>query len=149
VLSRSEVPLRLAESGSDIGLLVHAPGDARDELVERALESPEDEVRDLVDHAVAQFRARDATAIAKRSGTKILADVLEQRRSLLKQELFSKDEDALFQIANKFQIRHFDQQQKGDYDPVFLDWIFLWYLATIELSNQLLARQAALSAASS
>jgi hypothetical protein len=40
-------------------------------------------------------------------------------------------------------IRHQDTKQHPDYDPMFLDWIFWSYLSTIELSDRLLARQAA------
>jgi len=144
LLFRSEVLLQLADSGSDCGRLVHAPGDARDDLLRRAVQSPEPKVRDLVDHAVAQFRGRGATFLAKREATKTLADVLEHRRALLKSELFRKDEDALFQIANHFEIRHINERQKGDYDPAFLDWVFWWYLATIELTDRLLDRQTGL-----
>ena len=144
LLFRSEVLLQLADSGSDCGLLVHAPGDARDDLLRRAVQSPEPKVRDLVDHAVAKFRGRGATFIAKREATKTLADVIEHRRALLKSELFKKDEDALFQIANHFEIRHINERQKGDYDPAFLDWVFWWYLATIELTDRLLDRQTGL-----
>ena len=144
LLFRSEVLLQLADSGSDCGRLVHAPGDARDDLLRRAVQSPEPKVRDLVDHAVAQFRGRGATFLAKREATKTLADVLEHRRALLKSELFKKDEDALFQIANHFEIRHINERQKGDYDPAFLDWVFWWYLATIELTDRLLDRQTGL-----
>jgi hypothetical protein len=144
LLFRSEVPLQLADSGSDCGRLVHAPGDARDDLVRCAVQSPEPKVRDLVDHAVAQFRGRGATFLAKREATKTLADVLEHRRALLKSELFKKDEDALFQIANHFEIRHINERQKGDYDPAFLDWVFWWYLATVELTDRLLDRQTGL-----
>ena len=130
LLARSEIPLQLADSGSDCGRLVHALGDARDDLVRRALQSPEPKVHDLVDHAVAQFRGRDSTFLAKREATKTLADVLEHRRRLLNDVLFKKDEDALFQIANHFEIRHINERQKSDYDPAFLDWIFWWYLAS-------------------
>ena len=144
LLARSEIPLQLADSGSDCGRLVHALGDARDDLVRRALQSPEPKVHDLVDHAVAQFRGRDATFLAKREATKTLADVLEHRRRLLNDVLFKKDEDALFQIANHFEIRHINERQKSDYDPAFLDWIFWWYLATIELTDRLLDRQTGL-----
>ena len=144
LLFRSEVLLQLADSGSDCGRLVHAPGDARDDLLRRAVQSPEPKVRDLVDHAVAQFRGRGATFLAKREATKTLADVLKHRRALLKSELFKKDEDALFQIANHFEIRHINERQKGDYDPAFLDWVFWWYLATIELTDRLLDRQTGL-----
>jgi len=144
LLARSEIPLQLADSGSDCGRLVHALGDARDDLVRRALQSPEPKVHDLVDHAVAQFRGRDATFLAKREATKTLADVLEHRRRLLNDMLFKKDEDALFQIANHFEIRHINEHQKSDYDPAFLDWVFWWYLATIELTDRLLDRQTGL-----
>jgi hypothetical protein len=43
--------------------------------------------------------------------------------------------------ANNFAIRHQRRGQQGDYDPVFLDWIFWLYLGTVELTNRLLARQ--------
>lgn len=145
LLERSEVPLRLAETGSDAGLLVASAGDARNELVERVLQTPDRAVRDLVAHAVSGFRSRDATTLDKRGATKHLADILELRRGLLKRELLAKDEDDLFQIANRFQIRHLSEQQKGDYNPAFLDWIFWWYLGTIELTNKLLERQGATS----
>jgi hypothetical protein len=69
-----------------------------------------------------------------------LAGILEERRKLLKQHLFTKDEDALFQIANQFSIRHHNASQRANYDPAFLDWIFWWYAATVELTNQLLSQ---------
>jgi hypothetical protein len=53
VLARSEVRLRLAETGIDAGLLVQAAGDDRDDLVARAV--PQPGVRDLAEHAVARF----------------------------------------------------------------------------------------------
>ena len=46
----------------------------------------------------------------------------------------------MFSLANEFAIRHQRRGQQGDYDPAFLDWIFWWYLATIELTDRLLAR---------
>jgi hypothetical protein len=143
LLERSEVPWRLAETGSDAGLLVASVGDARKQLVERVLQTADPNVRDLVTHAVAQFRSREATTLDKRGANKHLADVLELRRSLLKRELLARDEDDLFQIANRFQIRHLNEQQKGNYDAAFLDWIFWWYLSTIDLTNKLLDRQTA------
>lgn len=52
LLDGSEVPLRLAGSGEDTGRLVTSTGDARDDLMERALQSPEPKVRERVEHAV-------------------------------------------------------------------------------------------------
>ncbi len=141
LLGRSKVRLRLAESGEDTGRLVTAAGDARDDLVERALSSPEPKVRDRIEHAVALFRDRHATLATKRDATRTLADVLEKRKRLLKQHLLSRDESALFAIANNFELRHLNEQQKSDYDAAFLDWVFWWYLATVELTDRLLARQ--------
>ncbi len=66
--------------------------------------------------------------------------MLEERRSLIKAELLSKDEGALFTIANSFSIRHQSESQRSDYGPVFLDWLVWWYLATIDLTDHLAAR---------
>jgi hypothetical protein len=53
----------------------------------------------------------------------------------------SGDENALFHIANTFELRHLNERQKPDYNPAFLDWLFWWYLATVELTDRLLGRQ--------
>lgn len=137
------IELRLAEDGEDIGRLVHLLDDARTDLVERTLASPDLGVAGRVAHAIALFRGRAATEHDKRSAVVALALVLEERRQFLKTALFGDDEGALFHIANKFAIRHQDTKQHTDYDPMFLDWIFWSYLSTIELSDRLLARQTA------
>ncbi len=69
--------------------------------------------------------------------------MLEDRRALLKKELFRSDEGALFRIANDFDLRHQNDEQHTDYAPAFRGWVFWCYLATIELSDRLLNRQAA------
>jgi hypothetical protein len=134
--------LELAEAGEDRGLLVHAPPDGREDLVGTALaqRGPDG---DKARHAVTLFRARTADVEAKRSACIALAGVLEARRDLLKAELLSKDEGALFQIANQFGIRHQNADQHPDYDDAYLDWLFWWYLATVELTNRLIARSEA------
>jgi hypothetical protein len=70
----------------------------------------------------------------RRSAVITLAGLLEERRDLLRAELLTKDEGALFQIANAFAIRHQRADQRGDYDSAFLDWLFWWYLGTVELA---------------
>ncbi len=47
-MDRSALGVRLAEEGTDRGRLVRTAGDARDQLVQRALLSPDPKVRDLV-----------------------------------------------------------------------------------------------------
>jgi hypothetical protein len=138
ILADPGIDFELAESGEDVGRLVHGPSDPRRDLTAQAISSPV-AAPDPIRHAVALFRARSAGREEKRSACIALAGVLEQRRSQLKVELLSKDEGALFHIANQFDVRHRNADQRGDYDEAYLEWIFWWYLATIELTNQLVA----------
>lgn len=140
LLQSGNVPLRLADQGEDTGRLVSLVDDDRSELIRRALNSPDPKTRDHVQHAIALFRGRTSSVQDKRSAVVALAHFLERRRALLKKELFRGDEGALFYIANEFAIRHEAERQKADYDPVFLDWVFWWYLATVELTDRLIER---------
>ena len=143
LLSTSTIELRLAEEGEDVGRLVHVSDEGRTELVERALGSTNPTVAGRVAHAIALFRSRGSTEHDKRSAIVTLAGILEERRRILKESLFSKDEGALFEIANGFALRHQSESQKADYDQAFLDWVFWWYLATVELTDRLMARDTA------
>lgn len=140
LLDTADIGLRLADTGEDAGRLVETVDPARAELLDRVLVTPKSVAAGHVRHAIALFRGRGADEHAKRSAIVTLAGVLEDRRELLKAELLRKDEGALFQIANEFALRHNRAGQRGDFDPVFLDWVFWWYLATIELTDRLLAR---------
>lgn len=139
LLERSTLPYRLAVDGEDVGRLVAVSDDAREDLRQRMVARQDEHTGDRLRHAVAQFRARGSGEHDKRAAAITLAGILEERRGLLQKYLFRKDEDALFEIANRFAIRHQNQLQQADYDPVFLDWIFWWYLATIELTDRVLA----------
>lgn len=133
--------LQLAADGEDKGRLVHAAGDNRDELVEQVLQTRNPGDRKDVRHAIALYRNRNADRESKRSAVVALHRVLEGRRSLIKTELMSKDEGALFQIANEFDLRHSGGRQRTDYEDAYLDWIFWWYLATVELTDRIVASQ--------
>ncbi len=144
LLDQSDVPLRVAGSGSDAGLLVHATGDPRDDLTDRALDTADNRDRAEVAHAVALFRGRAVSREEKRSAIFTLGRVLEERRPLIYANLVKKDAGALFQIANEFDLRHrrasdHGKPQRDDYDDAFLDWVYWWYLSTVELTNQLLS----------
>ena len=139
ILTFADVPYRLAESGEDAGTIVTTGGDDLAPLLEWGAAQQGIEAGEVC-HSVSLFRSRGATPEEKRSAVVSLARVLEQHRRLLKTEL-RRDEADLFNIANNFDIRHSRDGQQGDYDPVFLDWVFWWYLATIELLNRLLERQ--------
>lgn len=139
LLIRQGIDLQLAKSGEEAGRLVHVTSDGRQELTATAVGRDSAHV-DPVRHAVALFRARDATVEHKRSACIALYGVLEFRRDQVKAELLSKDERDLFEIANKFAIRHQKADQRRDYDEAYLDWLYWCYLATIELTDRLIAR---------
>lgn len=141
ILDRSELGLRLADSGEDAGRLVRVAGDPRDELVARFDAEDSAGSPSEVGHAIALFRARGAGVPEKRSAIVALARILEQHKTTLKTDLLTGDEAALFHIANKFDLRHSRADQHTDYDEAFLEWIFWWYLATVELAERLVERQ--------
>jgi hypothetical protein len=132
---------RLADSGEDTGRLVANFDDGRSALISDALSHTPRQSAGQVRHAIALFRNRAGSDEDKRSALVVLAGILEQRRQLIKTELGSADEAALFQIANKFAIRHQNDQQSRAYDSAFMDWIFWWYLGTVELTNRIISRQ--------
>ncbi|MGW8847964.1 hypothetical protein ACWGNE_09285 [Streptomyces xiamenensis] len=143
ILRGSGADYELAAEGQDTGRLVAVTDDARNDLVHRSLNTTEPSHRERVAHALSLFRGRAATAEDKRSAIVALAGILESQRPLLKTHLDRHDEDALFNIANNYDLRHRNARQRVDYDDAFLDWIFWWYLATIELVNQLLNTRSA------
>ncbi len=146
LLKAAGIGYALAGTGEDIGRLVATYDDGRSELIHTVLANARPESAGQVAHAVALFRSRTADDEYKRSAILTLAGVLEERRQLIKVELGTADEGALFQIANKFAIRHQRAGQQADYDPAFLDWIFWWYLATVQLTDRIISRQEGRSA---
>lgn len=81
--------------------------------------------------AIRKFRSRSSSPDDRRDAVRDLADVLELMRPEVLQTVGRKDDAALFEIANKFAIRHYNAGQQKDYDPVWLSWMFYFYLATI------------------
>ncbi|MFF3601683.1 hypothetical protein [Kitasatospora indigofera] len=141
ILADAGLHYRLADEGEDLGRLVAVTDDARANLVHRAMAVTDPDIKQRTAHAIALYRSRSASVEEKRSAIIALAGILEERRDLIRAELGKPDDSALFQIANRFEIRHRDASQQDDYDPAFLDWIFWWYLATVELTTILAHRQ--------
>ncbi|MFJ1561316.1 hypothetical protein [Streptomyces mirabilis] len=139
LLPEAGMEYELAAEGEDLGRLVAITDDARSQLVHRALNDSAPDITTRIRHAIALFRGRDTSVETKRSAIVTLAGILEERRALIKEQVGKPDEGALFEIANRYDLRHRRADQRGDYDEVFLDWIFWWYLATVELTNRLIA----------
>ncbi|KLK88491.1 hypothetical protein SZ63_05610 [Methanoculleus sediminis] len=103
-----------------------------------------DNIDERLKQAVLKFRRYKSSDEEKREAVRTLADILEYLRDKLGKHgtyLLSKDEDALFNIANNFGIRHHNLRQQTNYDATtWLPWMFYIYLASIHLSIRLIQR---------
>ena len=139
ILEASTADLRLADEGEDVGRMRRVLSDELDPLASAMAEEMAD-TEPEVPHAIALFRRHHASREDRRSAVVALARVLEDRRRLIRRELLRRDEGALFDIANKFDLRHRRADQMTNYGDEYLDWIFHWYLATIVLLERMRAR---------
>jgi hypothetical protein len=129
LLETGEV-VRVGPQGLDL-LLASSPPDV-----------PGKAYQQRVDAAIHKFRSRTSSIDVRRDAVRDLADVLEYLRPELQRVLTKKDDATLFEIANKFAIRHMDGAQFDDYTkPVWLSWMFYFYLATINAVAHLVRRE--------
>lgn len=130
VLRRADPPYEL----SALGQVVEAGPQEFAQLLEAAVPpgTEHDLVTRRIDSSVEKFRARGSSTLDRQHAVRDLADVLEALRADLKVSMLPADENALFDVANNFAIRHNNRKQRGDYDKdVWLRWIFYVYLASI------------------
>lgn len=97
-------------------------------------------VENPVQHAIAVFRKREASNEDRRSAVVELAGVLEFLRRRMPGIIHTKDERAMFSLANEFNLRHQNENQHRDYDPVWLNWDFYLFLSTIHVLVRLLIK---------
>ena len=94
-----------------------------------------------VRRAILKFRRYSSSIDERRDAIRELVDVLELLRPKLKEVLRKNDESDLFNIANKFGVRHHNENQKTDYDKaIWYSWMFYYYLATIHASLRLIKK---------
>jgi hypothetical protein len=119
---------------SDAGEIVRAVPDGVAPLLETAGRRLESSQKAHLEAAITKYRARGSTPTDRRDAVRDLADVLENLRAQVKDVMSSKDEAALFQIANQFWIRHNKPAERRDYDhEAWWAWLFYVYLASIAL----------------
>lgn len=135
------VDLKFAVSGENVGRLIRTFDDPLEQLRDVVVDHTEEVNQGTVEHAISLFEKRGATREEKRSACVNLAGILEQRRRLINQQLVSADEKLLFEMANKFDLRHRNPRQNSNYSEEFLDWIFWIYLATVQLTNNFIEAQ--------
>jgi hypothetical protein len=99
-------------------------------------------VQTRVEQAIRQFRSRHSSLDDRRQAVRELADVLEFLRPHVKEAFTRRSEDALFELANKFGIRHHNDRQETDYEQaIWLSWMFHIQLATIHAAVRTAVRE--------
>lgn len=112
--------------------------DGLDDLVSNQIEiiesdSTDENNADEVEVAKSLFLHHSATETDKRNALITLGRVLEENRNEIKQMFLSKDESDLFELLNRYNIRHSDLSQKKDYpNEIFFDWMFYNLLSAID-----------------
>jgi hypothetical protein len=122
----------------DVGCIRRAPLSGMKRLLDNA--SQKLDVRDATDvaEAIEKYLSRGSTKTQRRDAVSQLAGVLENMRADVKAHLSKQDEGALFEIANKFWIRHNKPHERKDYDhEAWWSWLFYFYLDSIVLVTHL------------
>lgn len=113
------------------GEVVELPDPNLHQLLRAPLPTGSQRYTDEIEEASLILRRRHSTIAERRNAVRMLVDILESLRPKLKGVITNKDEDDLFNIANNFGIRHKNEKQRTNYDPLWLSWMFYYYLATI------------------
>jgi hypothetical protein len=95
--------------------------------------SDPENIDERIKSAVSKYMRHSASIDDKKDAVRTLADVLEYLRN--QGVTFCKSDDGtLFQIINKFDIRHHRKDQQGEYDKeLFYEWMFFTFLSSINL----------------
>jgi hypothetical protein len=124
------------------GEILSAPPSGMQKLLDASPPTANEGVLHKIEAATIKFRRHASSANDRQAAVRDLADVLEWLRPQIKTALLKDDEQDLFHIANKFGIRHMNNNQKLQYDKaVWLSWMFYYYLNTINATLHLIKRQ--------
>ena len=144
MLARLEPPLRMTEDG-ELCLLIEGP--SLSALVDRRLPAASGPVTERSEAARTAFLRPKASRADRRAAVRALADIPEEMRPRIREEMLRNDERDLFHLANRFAIRHNDQLRQPDYDDlIWLTWMVYRYLATIHAVSRLPQRAPELDA---
>lgn len=146
-LFRKKINLMLEEY--EIGYTLSSKGEVQTlgneylrPIFEAEVLTDDDTLRQKVDFAVSKFRRHNASVEDRLLAVRDLADVLERLRPKFKEVLNKKDDTALFDIANRFGIRHFNSSQNLNYDKnIWSSWMFYFYLSTIHAGLRFLEKE--------
>lgn len=140
ILKHYEAGYQLSEDGE----IVHLAPDGLSPLLSAQLPSKTTVAdRDKIVAAVRIFQLGRSSRADRKQAIRELIDVLEFHRREVKEHLLRNDEKALFDIANNYAIRHYNEFQKDDYDENFITWLFYHFLATVHLMQGIVTGQRA------
>lgn len=128
------------EMKPDFEIVERAPVGTGDLLTVKLPADVSADTRRRVQGAVAKFRRRSSSRDDRRDAVRDLGDVLEPLKKAAATHLSRKDESDLFNILNNFDIRHNNELQKSDYDPIWLSGLFYHYLTMIHVLTHLVDR---------
>jgi hypothetical protein len=121
------------ELSSD-GEILHKPEDGLEPIIKAKIPSDDSNVIDRINAAKLLYQRHKSSIVDRRHAVSELTHVLEYLRPKMQSVLDKKDEADLFNIANNFGIRHHNDKQKTDFDePLWLGWMFYFYLTTIHV----------------
>jgi len=130
VLAHYAEPFELSANGE----VLSKPEAGFEAIFEADVPSKDTNVIVRINSAILRYRRHGATIDDRRQAVRDLADVLEYLRPKVKTLLTSADDKDLFNIANNFGVRHYNDKQKTSYDAaLWLSWMFYFYLATIHV----------------
>ena len=121
----------LAGDGEEAQIRI-LPASGMQELVQTELPKYDPEnVENKVVAATNRFLSRHSSHEERKEAVRALADVLEFLAPQIKAHFTTTEKSTLFNLINNFGIRHHNQIQQKDYDPVWLNWMYYFFLATI------------------
>lgn len=119
---------------TDNGEILEQPEEGFEPIFKADIPTSDRNVAERVSSAILRFRRHGSTIDDRRQAVRDLADVFEYLRPKVKDLISKQDESDLFNIANNFGIRHYNEKQKTDYETnIWLSWMFYFYLSTIHV----------------
>lgn len=130
VLNHYKNKFELSESGQ----ILHKAEKGYEAIFEADIPTEDSKLASKINTAILRFRKHASTYEDRKIAVRDLADALEILRPKIKSVLTSQDENDLFNLANNFGIRHFNDKQKTNYEEgIWLSWMFYFYLSTIHV----------------
>lgn len=130
---------------SDLGEILSLGKNGVEEILNaEIIEYDIDNVDSKVKEAIRKWKNRSQSVADRRQAIIDLASVFEwlKKTEKLAKALDKKDESLIFEIANKFELRHHNPEQIRNYDKnIWHSWMFHFYLATYHAVIRTLKKQ--------